>query len=87
MRAEISILFGLNVYTEKGLYVGRVDDVQIDVEEKKVVGLAISRLNPDLFDETNKGVILPYRWVTAVGDIVLIRQVADQFKSPQEEES
>jgi sporulation protein YlmC with PRC-barrel domain len=84
MRAEISTLFGLNVYTEKGIYVGKVNDVVIEVNDRKATGLAITKLNPHLFDVSSKGVIIPYRWVTAVGDIILMRQVADQFKKPEE---
>jgi len=29
-------------------------------------------------------VVIPYRWVTAVGDVVLIRHIKDQFKKPEE---
>ena len=37
-----------------------------------------------MFDEGSKGVVVPYRWVTAVGDVILIRHVKDQFKKPEE---
>lgn len=84
MQAEVSILFGLNVYTEKGVYIGKVNDVVLEVNEKKAVGLAVTKLNPQMFDNPGKGVVIPYRWVTAVGDVVLIRHVKDQFKKPEE---
>ncbi len=86
MRVEISTLYGLDIYTDKGLYVGRVNDVQLDLEEQKIIGLATTKLNPNLFDTTNHGVIIPFRWVLAIGDIVLIRQVAKQFKKPEKKE-
>lgn len=84
MQAEVSILFGLNVYTEKGVYIGKVNDVVLEVNDKKAVGLAVTKLNPQMFDNSGKGVVIPYRWVTAVGDVVLIRHVKDQFKKPEE---
>jgi len=85
MHAEVSTLFGLNVYTDKGVYIGKVADVVLEVTEKKAVGLAVMKLNPEVFDTSSKpGVVIPYRWVTAVGDIVLIRHVKDQFKKPEE---
>ncbi len=84
MQAEVSTLFGLNVYTNKGIYIGKVNDVMLEVNEKKVTGLAITKLNPEMFDASGKGVVIPYRWVTAVGDVVLIRHVKDQFKKPEE---
>lgn len=85
MHAEVSTLFGLNVYTDKGIYIGKVNDVMLEVTEKKAVGLAVTKLNPEMFDiSTKPGVVIPYRWVTAVGDVVLIRHVKDQFKKPEE---
>ncbi len=84
MHAEVSTLFGLNVYTDRGVYIGKVDDVMLEVSEKKVHGLAVTKLNPDMFDTSGKGTIIPYRLVTAVGDVVLIRHVKDTFKKPEE---
>jgi sporulation protein YlmC with PRC-barrel domain len=84
MQAEVSTLFGLNVYTDKGVYIGKVNDVVLEVSEKKATGLAVTKLNPEMFESTGKGVVIPYRWVTAVGDVVLIRHVKDQFKKPEE---
>ena len=34
MQAEVSTLFGLNIYTEKGIYIGKVNDVVLEVNEK-----------------------------------------------------
>ncbi|NJD77221.1 MAG: photosystem reaction center subunit H [Candidatus Methanoperedens sp.] len=85
MQAEVSTLFGLNMYTIKGIYIGKVNDVMLEVNDKKVTGLAVGKLNPDVFDtSSSKGVVIPYRWVTAVGDVVLIRHVKDQFKKPED---
>ena len=84
MQAEVSSLFGLNIYTEKGIYIGKVNDVVLEVNEKKATGLAATKLNPDMFDSGSKGVVVPFRWVTAVGDVVLVRHVKDQFKKPEE---
>ncbi len=85
MQAEVSTLFGLNVYTNKGVYIGKVNDVMLEVNDRKVAGLAVGRLNPDVFDTSSgRGVVIPYRWVTAVADVVLIRHVKDQFKKPGE---
>jgi sporulation protein YlmC with PRC-barrel domain len=84
MQAEVSTLFGLNVYTEKGIYIGKVNDVVLEVSDKKAIGLAVTKLNPEMFESSSKGVVIPYRWVTAVGDVVLIRHVKDQFKKQEE---
>lgn len=36
MQAEVSTMFGLNVYTDKGIYIGKVNDVVLEVNERKV---------------------------------------------------
>lgn len=84
MQAEVSTLFGLNVYTEKGVYIGKIDDVMLEVSEKKVQGLAVTKLNKNMFDASGKGTIIPYRLVIAVADIVIIRHVKDTFKKPED---
>ncbi|GFO97186.1 PRC-barrel protein [groundwater metagenome] len=84
MQAEVSTMFGLNVYTDRGIYIGKINDVVLEVSERKVSGLAVSHLNPEMFDTSKAGVVIPYRWVTAVGDVVLIRHVKDQFKKQEE---
>ena len=89
MRIELTSLHGLNVYTDRGTHVGMVDDVIIDANEKKISGLAIGDVNVNMFDIREKGVIIPYRWVTAIGDVVLIKEVniarSTQEKSSDEE--
>ena len=87
MRAEVSTLFGLNVYTEKGVYIGKVNDVVLEPNESKISGLAVGKINPELFDVSSKGIILPFRWVIAVGDVILTRQFSTKImkKSGEEE--
>ncbi|MCM1986528.1 MULTISPECIES: PRC-barrel domain-containing protein [Methanococcoides] len=87
MRADITSLFGLNVYTNQGTYVGKVNDLVFDVDERIVSGLALSDINRDIFDVQTRGVILPYRWVVTTGDIVIIRDVVSRFKKPAKEEA
>ena len=75
MLKEISVLFGLKVYTDEGKYVGRVQDVVIDLETKQVRGLALEDYNKSLIVSKSPGIILPYRLVKAVGDIIIIRDI------------
>ncbi|MDD2439435.1 MAG: PRC-barrel domain-containing protein [Methanosarcinaceae archaeon] len=85
MREELTSLFGLNVYTSSGVYVGKLQDLVIDVEGRKVSGLAVSDINRELFDLNSKGVILPYRWVITAADIIIIRDVLHKFKKEVED--
>jgi len=85
MHAELTSLFGLNVYTDKGLYVGNVNDVVIETADRLVTGLALTKVNQELFDVSREGGILPYRWVLAIGDIVLVKQVNRLAKKDESE--
>lgn len=85
MRAELTSLFGLNIYTNNGVYVGKLQDLVIDVEEQKVTGLAVSDINRELFDISNRGIIIPYRWVITAADIIIVRDVIQRYKKRKED--
>lgn len=72
MLEEASELIGLQVYTQKGIYLGSVNNLVIDLEESKVEGLFINETNP-LLVENSKAVNVPYRWISSVGDIILLK--------------
>jgi len=76
MHADITSLLGLDVYTQKGIFVGKVDDCVLDPENGIISGLALGNVNKELFDQKGKGIVVPYRWITAVGDIVIMRHLA-----------
>ena len=81
MNAEITSLLDQDVYTQKGIFVGRVDDPVLDPENGVVSGLALGDVNRELFDQKGKGIIIPYRWVMAVGDIIIIRHLTRNAKA------
>ncbi|MBM4237096.1 MAG: photosystem reaction center subunit H [Euryarchaeota archaeon] len=72
MLEEASELIGLQVYTPNGIFVGNVNNLVIELEKKCVDGLFISETNP-LLVEDSKAVNIPFRWIQAVGDIVLLK--------------
>ena len=45
MKWQISDLFGMSVYSDKAVFLGKVDDVVLDVTKKKISGLALTMLN------------------------------------------
>ena len=87
---EITSLVGREVYSNNGVFVGEIEDLRLNVDGRTVTGLALSNLNTELFVEearSGQGVIVPYRWVRAVGDVVLINDVVERVRQPDEEES
>lgn len=88
--AEITTLVGREVYSNNGVFVGEVDDVRLDLNETAVTGLALGGINDELFGDRitpGRGIIVPYRWVRAVGDVILINDVVERLKEPEEGES
>ncbi|MFD1569096.1 PRC-barrel domain-containing protein [Halorubrum laminariae] len=86
---EITSLVGREVYSNNGVFVGEIEDVRLDLDAQAVTGLALAELNHELFAgrvERNTGVIVPYRWVRAVGDVVLVNDVIERFDTESDEQ-
>ncbi|GAB7008291.1 PRC-barrel domain-containing protein [Halorubrum trueperi] len=85
---EITSLVGREVYSNNGVFVGEIEDVRLDLDAQAVTGLALAELNRELFAgrvEGNTGVIVPYRWVRAVGDVVLVNDVIERLDTGSDE--
>ncbi len=85
---EITSLVGREVYSNNGVFVGEVEDLRLDMTDERVTGLALGRINRELFDdrvEDADGVLLPYRWVRAVGDVVLVNDAVEQLKTDDDD--
>jgi len=80
METQITELFGLQIYTDKGMFIGEVDDVVIDVDSKKIEAVVVGKVNDQLFElKSFKGLKIPYRIISAIDDIVLIRHLPGAF--------
>ncbi len=86
MHADITSLLGLEVYTQKGIFVGRVDDAVLDPEKGIISGLALGSVNKELFDQKSRGIVVPYKWITAIGDIVIMKHLTRNAKAKQKDD-
>jgi sporulation protein YlmC with PRC-barrel domain len=85
---EITNLVGREVYTNTGVFLGEVEDLRLNLDSQQVTGLALYELNREMFaDEmaTARGVIVPYRWVQAVGDVVIVSDIVERIQEQKEE--
>lgn len=84
---EITTLVGREVYSNNGVYVGEVEDIQLNLDAETVTALAITDTNPDLFENVSgaRGVLVPYRWVRAVGDVILINDIVERMGESEPE--
>ncbi len=77
MVSRLNEMSGLDVFTEEGGHIGVLDDVSVDPETGKILGMVVSKLDPKFSEqvgaEGKKGVVVPYSAVKSVGDIVLLR--------------
>lgn len=85
MLEEVSEMIGLQVYTKDGMFLGTVNNVIMDMEEGHLDGLFVGDTNP-LLVEDSKSVNVPFRWVSAVGDIILLRYFPKRVTISEEEE-
>lgn len=72
MLTEISELMGMEVYTDKGIALGNVDDLIVETDNQKIDGLFIGNPNP-LLVEQSRPVSIPFRWIGNVGDIIILK--------------
>lgn len=86
---EITTLVGREVYTKNGLLLGEVEDLRLNLDAEEVTGLALHELNRELFGAeaaSARGVIVPYRWVQAVGDVVIVNDIVERIQREKEDE-
>ena len=72
MLVEMTELLGRQVYTPDGRLLGDVDNVIVDVEAAKIDGIYIDETSPMLVEDS-RPTSVPYRWVSAVNDVVLLK--------------
>ncbi|HLH86393.1 MAG TPA: PRC-barrel domain-containing protein [Thermoplasmataceae archaeon] len=84
MLTEITELYGKPVYNDKAILIGEVSDVIVDFEENDIYGLYIERPNPKLV-ENSASICIPFRWIKAIDEIILLRRFPDFVPAPKEE--
>jgi sporulation protein YlmC with PRC-barrel domain len=82
---EVSDIIGLQVYTPDGIFLGNVNNLLISLDECTVDGVYIEDTNPILVEDS-KPVVMPYRWIQSVGDIVVLRFFPKRIGSVKREE-
>lgn len=85
MLEEINRFSNMSVYTNQGMHLGTVGNVVVDVTNNKVDGLYITGTNPALV-ENGVSVNVPYRWIQAVGEIIILKYFPGKVALKKEEE-
>jgi len=79
---EVTCYLKLPVYTREGIYIGHVRNVILDMDEKRVSSLLVTNTNPVLVEGT-VDVAVPYKWVNAIGDIIILSHFPQKVTTPK----
>lgn len=75
---SFSELVKKDVFTDKGVYVGKVIDVGIDMNKFRVKSVVVDAVKGSFMASVigdKKGVVVPYTVVQSIGDVVLIKHI------------
>lgn len=77
--SSVSDTFAKDVFTDKGMYCGKVEDVECDLKRFKLRSLVVravkgSYLSSMLGDK--RGLIIPFPMVQSIGDVVVIKHIS-----------
>ncbi len=76
--ASVSETWDKDVFTNKGLYCGKVKDVECDLKRFKIRSLVVEAVRGSYVSSmlgNKKGIIIPFPMVEAIGDIVIIKHI------------
>jgi sporulation protein YlmC with PRC-barrel domain len=77
--SSISDTYAKDVFTDRGLFCGKVEDVECDLKRFKIRSLVIRAIKGSYLSKMlgdKKGVVIPFPMVHAVGDIILIKHIS-----------
>ncbi|KXA91724.1 hypothetical protein AKJ57_00100 [candidate division MSBL1 archaeon SCGC-AAA259A05] len=77
---KASDYYGLDMYSDKGYYIGEVQEVMLDLDDGEIAGLVFERRG-----ESNK--MVPYGSVMAIGDIIVVKSGRIEKREETEESS
>ena len=84
MLEVLTNLLGLQVYTDRGVYVGVLANVVLDLERKTAEGVFITETNPNIVEDS-VDITIPFRWIQSIGDIVMLKHFPGRINLSEKE--
>ncbi|MGE4274909.1 MAG: PRC-barrel domain-containing protein [Candidatus Methanomethylophilaceae archaeon] len=84
MLEETANLIGMKVYSPHGIYLGAVSNLVLDLAGRRVDGIFLDHTSPALVEGSHP-VNVPYRWIQAVGDVIILKKFPDKVVPRQDE--
>ncbi len=77
--SSISETYGKDVFTNKGMFCGKVEDVECDLKRFKIRSLVVRAAKEAYISKmlgSKKGVIIPFPMVESIGDVIIIKHIS-----------
>ena len=84
MLEVLTNLVGRQVYSDKGVYVGVISNVILDLNSKTAEGIFLTETNPNIVDEGVE-ISIPFRWIQAINDIILLKHFPERINLSEKE--
>ena len=72
-----------DVFTEKGMYCGKINDVQIDFSKFRIKSFVVETAKESFLSKvvgSKKGVIIPFSMIKSIGDIVITTNIPESIE-------
>ena len=86
MLEVLTNLLGLQVYTDRGVYVGILSNVVLDLSSKSAEGIFTTETNPNIVEDSVE-ITIPFRWIQSIGDIVVLKHFPGRIALSEREKS
>jgi len=76
--ANVSETWERDVFTDRGMYCGKVKDVECDLKRFKLRSLIVEVVKGSYMSSMigkKKGLIIPFPMVVSIGDVVIVKHV------------
>lgn len=77
--ASVSETLSKDVFTDKGRYCGKIEDLECDLKRFKIRALVVRAMKGSYLTHMlggKKGLIIPYPMVHAISDVVVIKHIS-----------
>lgn len=78
---KLSQVFSKDVFTDKGEYCGKVENVKVDLNKFRIGSVVLKAVKGSYLARMlggKKGVVIPYQFIKAIGDIVIIKHISSE---------
>jgi len=74
-------MFGKDVFTDKGVFCGRIENIDIDLEKFRVSGFRVEAARGSFLANmigSKRGIVVPFNMVQSIGDVVIIKHISPE---------